>query len=190
MFYVANENNKLPLLDETDDSLAAFYNNLLRFVEKDCRIIMDVTAKIGARNGKKHMPAPEIVEDNLLDGPDEGEHLAASTHFEIMANVIWAEIGQALMEELGSVIFSAGRPAEFKKVGYSSTNGFTAEMCTSSTIQPHEHSSQRLNFSLLTCVVSSPCEVIPLIFHSSGDGNYLCTSSCGGRKLLANWRIP
>jgi hypothetical protein len=52
---------------------------------------------------------PEAVEDNMLDGPDEGEHLAASSHFEIMANVIWAEIGQALMEELGAVIFSAGR---------------------------------------------------------------------------------
>lgn len=127
IFYVANENSKLPLLDETDDSLAAFYNNLLRFVEKDCRMIMDVAAKIGARHGKKHMPAPEVVEDDMLGGPDEGENLAASTHFEIMANVIWAEIGQALMEELGSVIFSAGRPAEFKKVCNSSANGFTAE---------------------------------------------------------------
>ena len=127
IFYVANENSKLPLLDETDDSLAAFYNNLLRFVEKDCRLIMDVTAKIGARHGKKQMPALEVVEDNMLGGPDEGEHLAASTHFEIMANVIWAEIGQALMEELGSVIFSAGRPAEFKKVCNPSASGCVAE---------------------------------------------------------------
>jgi hypothetical protein len=127
IFYIANENSKLPLLDETDDGLAAFYNNLLRFVEKDCRIIMDVTAKIGARHGKKRMPAPEVVEDNMLDGPDEGDHLAASTHFEIMANVIWAEIGQALMEELGSVIFSAGQPAEFKQVGNSSATDFIAE---------------------------------------------------------------
>jgi hypothetical protein len=127
IFYIANENSKLPLLDETDDSLATFYNNLLRFVEKDCRVIMDVTAKIGARHGKKHMPAPEVAEDNILDGIDEGEHLAVSTHFEIMANVIWAEIGQALMEELGSVIFSAGRPAEFKKVGNYSANSFVTE---------------------------------------------------------------
>jgi conserved oligomeric Golgi complex subunit 2 len=119
VFYVANENSKLPLLDETDDNLASFYNNLLRFVEKNCRTIMDVTAKIGARHGKKYMPAPEAVGDTILDVPDEGEHLAVSSHFEIMANVIWAEIGQALMDELGTVIFSAGRPAEFKKVGIS-----------------------------------------------------------------------
>ena len=131
VFYIANENNKLPLLDETDDNLATFYNNLLRFVEKDCRIIMDVTAKIEARHGKKHMPAPEVVEDNMLDGPDEGEHLAASSYFEIMANVIWVEIGQALMEELGAVIFSAGRPAEFKQVGISCANSFDAKyVCT------------------------------------------------------------
>ena len=126
-FYIANQNSKLPLLDETDDNLATFYNNLLRFVEKDCRLIMDVTAKIGARHGKKQMSAPEVVEDNMLDGPDEGEHLATSSYFEIMANVIWAEIGQALMEELGAVIFSAGRPAEFKKVSVSSANGLVAE---------------------------------------------------------------
>lgn len=128
IFYVANENSKLPLLDETDDNLATFYNNILRFVEKDCRIIMDVTAKIGARHGKK--PVPEAVEDNMLDGPDEGAHLAASSHFEIMANIIWAEIGQALMEELGAVIFSAGRPTEFKKVGIPSANDLVAlNMC-------------------------------------------------------------
>ena len=128
-FYVANENSKLPLLDETDDNLAAFYNNLLRFVEKDCRTIMDVTAKIGARHGKKHMPVPEAVEDNMLDDPDEGEHLTTSSHFELMANVVWAEIGQALMEELGAVIFSAGRPAEFRKVGISGTNARSLSVC-------------------------------------------------------------
>jgi hypothetical protein len=129
-FYLASENSKLPLLDETDDNLAAFYNNLLRFVEKDCRTIMDVAAKIGARHGKKHVPAPEAVEDNMLDGPDEGERPAASSHFEIMANVIWAEIGQALMEELGATIFSVGRPAEFKKVGPSIASDLFAERAT------------------------------------------------------------
>ena len=36
--------------------------------------------------------------------------------FEIMANVVWAEVGRALMDELGGVIFAAGRPDEFRKV--------------------------------------------------------------------------
>ena len=36
--------------------------------------------------------------------------------FEIMANVVWSEIGRALMDELGGVIFAAGKPDEFRKV--------------------------------------------------------------------------
>ena len=36
--------------------------------------------------------------------------------FEIMANVVWSEIGRALMDELGSVIFAAGKPDEFRRV--------------------------------------------------------------------------
>ena len=36
--------------------------------------------------------------------------------FEIMANVVWAEIGNSIIEELGTVVFAAGRPNEFRKV--------------------------------------------------------------------------
>ena len=36
--------------------------------------------------------------------------------FEIMANVVWAEIGKAIMDELGSTVFAAGKPEEFRKV--------------------------------------------------------------------------
>jgi len=32
-----------------------------------------------------------------------------------MANVIWAEISHAIMDELGSVVFAAGKPDEFRK---------------------------------------------------------------------------
>lgn len=36
--------------------------------------------------------------------------------FEILANVVWEEFGRAIMDDLGSVVFSSGRPAEFRKV--------------------------------------------------------------------------
>lgn len=36
--------------------------------------------------------------------------------FEIMANVIWEEFGRAIMDELGSVVFSVGRPDDFRQV--------------------------------------------------------------------------
>uniref|UniRef100_D8QCD3 Conserved oligomeric Golgi complex subunit 2 n=1 Tax=Schizophyllum commune (strain H4-8 / FGSC 9210) TaxID=578458 RepID=D8QCD3_SCHCM len=35
--------------------------------------------------------------------------------FEMMANVVWAEIGNSIIEELGTVVFAAGRPNEFRK---------------------------------------------------------------------------
>ena len=38
--------------------------------------------------------------------------------FEIMANVIWEEIGQAIMNELDSIVFSAGRPDDFRRVQF------------------------------------------------------------------------
>lgn len=38
--------------------------------------------------------------------------------FEIMANVVWEEFGRAIMDELGVVVFAAGRPNEFRKVKY------------------------------------------------------------------------
>ena len=45
---------------------------------------------------------------------------AGEDGFDIMANVIWAELGKAIVDELGSVIFSVGRPDEFRKVSASS----------------------------------------------------------------------
>lgn len=36
--------------------------------------------------------------------------------FEILANVVWTEIGRAITDELGQIIFAAGRPEDFQKV--------------------------------------------------------------------------
>ena len=36
--------------------------------------------------------------------------------FDILANVVWAEVGRAIMDELGNVVFAAGKPDEFRKV--------------------------------------------------------------------------
>lgn len=36
--------------------------------------------------------------------------------FDIMANVVWDELGRAIMADLGNIVFSAGRPDEFRKV--------------------------------------------------------------------------
>jgi conserved oligomeric Golgi complex subunit 2 len=86
-----------PRLDETDNPLAVLYNNMLAFVERDLKRIMDVAERIGTR---------------VAQQPDGG----SNTGFEILANVVWAEIARALMDELGSTLFAAGRPDEFRRV--------------------------------------------------------------------------
>jgi hypothetical protein len=36
--------------------------------------------------------------------------------FQIMSHVVWEEIGKSLMDEIGSVVFAAGSPKEFRQV--------------------------------------------------------------------------
>ncbi|PIL35979.1 hypothetical protein GSI_01639 [Ganoderma sinense ZZ0214-1] len=91
------------ILDETDDSLAALYNIILRVVDKDMRRIMEIAEAVCAKSGSRAAGA----HGEKRDGEEPG--------FEVMANVVWAEIGRALMDELGSVIFAAGRPDDFRE---------------------------------------------------------------------------
>lgn len=90
-----------PRLDETDNPLAVLYNGILTFLDRDLKRIMDVAERISARIGRE------------VDGAVDARG------FEVLANVIWAEIARALMDELGSALFAAGRPDEFRKVRWS-----------------------------------------------------------------------
>lgn len=101
---IASTPNFAHILDETDDPLAALYNTTLRVVDKDIRRIMEIADTVYAKSGSRHGEG----RDGAQDGKEPG--------FEVMANVVWAEIGRALMDELGSVIFAAGKPDEFRKV--------------------------------------------------------------------------
>lgn len=74
------------------------YNVILAFLERDLKRIMDVAERISARIKQEAAGAVE------------------ARGFEVLANVIWAEIARALMDELGSALFAAGRPDEFRKV--------------------------------------------------------------------------
>jgi conserved oligomeric Golgi complex subunit 2 len=90
-----------PRLDETDSPLAGLYNGILAFVERDMKRIMDIAERIGSRIGQE--------EDGAVDAKG----------FEVLANVVWAEIARSLMDELGSALFATGRPDEFRKVRFS-----------------------------------------------------------------------
>ena len=70
----------------------------------------------------------------------------AGEGFDIMANVIWPEIGQAIMDELGLVVFAAGKPDEFLKVIYHFTDyGDFTYTRGSSVMRQQRHLSMPLN---------------------------------------------
>ncbi|KAG6861087.1 hypothetical protein C0995_004024 [Termitomyces sp. Mi166 len=95
------------LLEDNDDPLARLYNQVLRFVERDLSRIMSIAEIVSIKSVSSSRPEKE------LSPSPSTEH--TSQEFEIMANVIWEEIGRAMIDELGGVIFASGRPNEFRK---------------------------------------------------------------------------
>jgi hypothetical protein len=127
-FYFTEDNARLPFLEDVDNPLAALYNHILRFVERDCSEIMEIATRVTQRRTKP-VNAINAVSTPPRGSPAPGlpEISGQSTSFEIMANAVWAEIGRSLMDELGAVIFAAGKPAEFKKVR--TTSSFSTNTC-------------------------------------------------------------
>ncbi|TFL04432.1 COG complex component [Pterulicium gracile] len=114
---------QIPLLDEGDDHLARVYNQMLRFVDRDLSKVMTLAEKVSVkaipasifRSGLVPTTAPPPSALDASEGDDKG--------FRILANVVWAELGTAIMDELGSVVFAAGKPDEFRK-HYETTTSF------------------------------------------------------------------
>ena len=104
------------LLDETDDPLASLYNSILRFVDRDLKRIMELAEKTGVKTASGTPKLAQSKSALLALSVSSDKQSALSGGFDIMANVVWAEIGKALMDELGGVIFAAGNPDEFRKV--------------------------------------------------------------------------
>lgn len=107
------------LLDDSDDPLAGLYNQILKFTERDLKRIMEVGEKVCVKPvlGQSHSKGQLLGLGSLTVGKSpiraSGEK---EDKFEIMANVIWAEFGKAIMEELGHVVFAVGKPDEFRRV--------------------------------------------------------------------------
>ena len=102
------------ILSNEDDPLARLYNQILRFIERDLCRIMKIAEKVSV----------DPTSTSRVDKPAQSPR-ASATHdtvdssadgFQIMANVIWEEIGRAIMDELGGIVFATGRPNEFQKV--------------------------------------------------------------------------
>lgn len=105
------------LLDDTNDSLARLYNQVLRFVERDVYYIMEATDNI--RN-KSNNP---IVGKESVDKQDPYSPSVNEKGFSILGNVVWEELSRAIQDEIGGIVFAAGRPDEFRK-HYETTQAF------------------------------------------------------------------
>ena len=113
---VPNSVNDLPkayLLDDTDDSLARLYNQILRFVERDLTRIMDLAERVTLKpSTSTSRPVKGLVEPSTPDNETED----SKKGFQILTNVLWSEISRAIVDEIGTIVFAAGRPNEFRKV--------------------------------------------------------------------------
>ena len=118
---------QIPLLDEGDDQLARVYNQMLRFVDRDLSKVMSLAEKVSvksippsiSKSGLALTTAPPPPPPSTLDG-SEGD---GDKGFRILSNVVWAELGTAIMDELGGVVFAVGKPDEFRK-HYETTTSF------------------------------------------------------------------
>lgn len=70
---------------------------------------METAESICVKSGSRKKNELELHRTSLRERGDG---------FEIMANVVWAEVGRAVMDELGSVIFAAGKTDEFRNVTF------------------------------------------------------------------------
>lgn len=89
--------------------LTALYNRILAFVSHDCGVLLDVAERVLVTQPERR----RIDSDGAASKDGEAEKVEG---FEILTNVLFDEIGTALMGELGGVIYAAGRPTVFHQV--------------------------------------------------------------------------
>ena len=127
---------QVQLLDESHGPLALLYNQILKFVERDIKKLAESAEATCVKSGSRK---PRVLP---LTGPSNSQDQEPRKGFDIMANVVWAEIGQAIMGELGSVVFAAGKTDEFRKVILIATRSFdTPHAAVYRTMRPPRHSS-------------------------------------------------
>ncbi|KAK4050873.1 hypothetical protein OIV83_003295 [Microbotryomycetes sp. JL201] len=90
-------------------ALKALYERMLDFVTQDCGLVLQVAESLLGPN----VPTIDLTSStSSLDGVDDVATRPKQQYF-LLANVLWDEIGNRLMSELGSTIFAAGRPTIF-----------------------------------------------------------------------------
>jgi len=96
----------VPSIEDIDNPLAQIYNQILRFVSRHIKGIMELAEKISNNN----VPKEKISTSGIISTED------TTQGFQILAYVVWEEIANAIINDIGDVVFTAGRPDELRKV--------------------------------------------------------------------------
>jgi hypothetical protein len=179
-------------LDDTDDPLAGLYNKILRFVERDLVKIMDAAERVCIRSGSRvrALGTAAATRENGASGEKSlrREEVGA---FDVLANVVWVEVARAIMDELGSIVFAAGKPDEFRKASSATPSYGCTTMFNGTCFSIMRRLRRSLGLSSSWRPRWSPsrrCGLIPPTLHLNDAGSFLCTSNCDGRRLSPNWR--
>lgn len=104
---------------ESQTPFGGLYNRLLGALSKpEVTMVLQVASLLPtSANGQV---SADTTDDEGEEGDGPGSIPAGKKCFEFFANVVWKEVGERLMDELGSVLFAAGRPSELHQVGLAS----------------------------------------------------------------------
>lgn len=97
----------IPSIEDLDNPLAQIYNQILRFVSRHIKDIMEIAEKIS----RNKVPKEKISTSGIISTE------YTTQGFQILAYVVWEEIANAIINDIGDVVFTAGRPDELRKVG-------------------------------------------------------------------------
>ncbi|CAE6517893.1 unnamed protein product [Rhizoctonia solani] len=133
----SNDKNDTTSTDEAGggDALVGLYNKILRFVQRDVMGVVRVAESVSSKSRRGGhvfggmspgglgispggLPPSSIIGVSPVGPGVVGTDPAATENperIEIIANVVWAELARALMDELGGTVFAVGRPDEFRQ---------------------------------------------------------------------------
>lgn len=115
-FAPSSVESSIYLLDDTGNPLASLYNAVLRFVDRDLRPIMDAAEQIGVKRPAVTTGDRALANGHAGDSLTIGNAGKSGDGYDILANVVWAEVSRGIMDDLGSTVFAVGRPEEFRRV--------------------------------------------------------------------------
>lgn len=93
-------------MESGDDPLVQVYNQILRFVARDLKDILELAEKVANKGLAKGKAL-----DHSIPKQSPGQ-----AGYQIMSHVIWEEVANAIINDLGDAVFAAGRPDDLRKV--------------------------------------------------------------------------